>query len=334
MDITEFGLKISKVNYIVITSINGVTEAIEKFSKIKGWQVVVVADLKSKPYEYKNVKFLTVDEQEELGFKTFETTPVNHYSRKNIGYLYAISQGADYIYDTDDDTIPYDNWDIKEFVCDTVVSGDKYINPFSFFTKQNVWPRGFHLPYINKKKNYSKTDQVVNIGVWQGVIDGDSDFDAIYRLTVDKHVKFDQKPDISISKDSYAPFNTQSTLWNKDLYSLMYVPITVDFRFTDILRGYIAQRIMWDHEYRLGFHAPNTFQVRNVHDYYKDFLGEISMYQSIPKVVEVLDKVELSNESIENDLSLVYSSLADKDIVSTLEIDNLKNWINDINNLR
>jgi hypothetical protein len=334
VDITEFGLKISKVNYIVITSINGVTEAIEKFSKIKGWQVVVVADLKSKPYEYKNVKFLTVDEQEELGFKTFGTTPFNHYSRKNIGYLYAISQGADYIYDTDDDTIPYENWDIKEFVCDTVVSGDKYINPFSFFTKQNVWPRGFHLPYINKKKNYNKTDQVVNIGVWQGVIDGDSDFDAIYRLTVDKHVKFDQKPDISISKDSYAPFNTQSTLWNKDLYSLMYVPITVDFRFTDILRGYIAQRIMWDHEYRLGFHAPNTFQVRNVHDYYKDFLGEISMYQSIPKVVEVLDTVELSNESIENDLSLVYSSLADKDIVSTLEIDNLKNWINDINNLR
>jgi hypothetical protein len=333
VDITEFGLKISKVNYIVITSINGVTEAIEKFSKIKGWQVVVVADLKSKPYEYKNVKFLTVDEQEELGFKTFGTTPFNHYSRKNIGYLYAISQGADYIYDTDDDTIPYDNWDIKEFVCDTVVSGDKYINPFSFFTKQNVWPRGFHLPYINKKKNYNKTDQVVNIGVWQGVIDGDSDFDAIYRLTVDKHVKFDQKPDIAISKDSYAPFNTQSTLWNKDLYSLMYVPITVDFRFTDILRGYIAQRIMWNHGYRLGFHAPNTFQVRNAHDYYKDFIGEISMYQSIPKVVEVLDSIELSNESIENDLSLVYSSLVDKDIVSKLEIDNLNNWIKDINSL-
>jgi hypothetical protein len=333
VDITEFGLKISKVNYIVITSINGVTEAIEKFSKIKGWQVVVVADLKSKPYEYKNVKFLTVDEQEELGFKTFGTTPFNHYSRKNIGYLYAISQGADYIYDTDDDTIPYENWDIKEFVCDTVVSGDKYINPFSFFTKQNVWPRGFHLPYINKKKNYNKTDQVVNIGVWQGVIDGDSDFDAIYRLTVDKHVKFDQKPDIAISKDSYAPFNTQSTLWNKDLYSLMYVPITVDFRFTDILRGYIAQRIMWNHGYRLGFHAPNTFQVRNAHDYYKDFIGEISMYQSIPKVVEVLDSIELSNESIENDLSLVYSSLVDKDIVSKLEIDNLNNWIKDINSL-
>jgi hypothetical protein len=50
-------------------------------------------------------------------------------------------------------------------------------------------------------------------------------------------------------------------------------------------------------------------------------------------VVEVLDSIELSNESIENDLSLVYSSLVDKDIVSKLEIDNLNNWIKDINSL-
>ncbi len=333
MDITEFGLKTNKVNYIVITSINGVTEAIEKFSKLSGSRVVVVADLKSQPYEYDNVKFLTVEEQTSLGFKTTDTTPFNHYSRKNIGYLYAISQGAEYIYDTDDDTIPYSNWELKEFVCDTVVSGDKYINPFSFFTKQNVWPRGFHLPYITKKKNYTKTKQAFNIGVWQGVIDGDSDFDAIYRLTVNKHVKFDRTEDIAIAQGSYAPFNTQSTLWNKDLYSLMYVPITVDFRFTDILRGYVAQRIMWDHGYRLGFHAPNTYQVRNAHDYFKDFLGEISMYKSIPKVVEILDQIKLDNESIEKDLSLVYSSLADNEIVSTFELSNLANWIEDINKL-
>ena len=81
MDIIEFGLKINRMNYIVITSINQVTEAIEKFSRIDGWQVVVVADLKSVPYEYDNVKFLTVQEQRDLGFNIFDTTPYNHYSR-------------------------------------------------------------------------------------------------------------------------------------------------------------------------------------------------------------------------------------------------------------
>ena len=41
----------------------------------------------------------------------------------------------------------------------------------------------------NKIKNYQFNKDNKNIGVWQGVIDGDSDFDAIYRLTVDEHIK-------------------------------------------------------------------------------------------------------------------------------------------------
>ncbi len=322
------------MNYIVITSINGVTEAIEKFSVLSDWKVIVVADLKSKPYEYDNVKFLTVEEQANLGFQTTDTTPFNHYSRKNIGYLYAMSQGAEYIYDTDDDTIPYDSWELKDFICDNVISGDKYINPFSFFTKQNVWPRGFHLPYITKQKMYTKTKHAFNIGVWQRVIDDDSDFDAIYRLTVNEHVKFDKAEDITIAKGSYSPFNTQSTLWNKDVYNLMYVPISVDFRFTDILRGYIAQRIMWDHGYRLGFHSPNTYQVRNAHDYFKDFLGELSMYKLIPKVVEILDSLDLSSKTISESLLLVYGALCSNNIVEDTELVNLSNWIEDINTIK
>lgn len=322
------------MNYIVVTSINGVTEAIKKFSKIDDWKVVVVGDLKSVTYQHENVKFLTVQEQQDLGFNIFNTTPYNHYSRKNIGYIYSIGQGAEYVYDTDDDTIPYKNWGIKDFKCDKAILGDKYINPFSFFTDQNVWPRGYHLPYINKIQQYTKEDGDYNVGVWQGIIDGDSDFDAIYRLIINKHIKFNDHEDIVISPNSYSPFNTQSTLWNKKLYSLMYIPITVDFRFTDILRGYIAQRIMWDHGYRLGFHSPNTYQIRNAHDYYKDFLGEISMYQNIPKVVELLDQIKLPNDSIEKDLLLIYSSLENKNIVSKLEIENLNNWIKDINSLK
>jgi len=334
VDTTEFGLKINRMNYIVVTSINGVTEAIKKFSKIDDWKVVVVGDLKSVTYQHENVKFLTVQEQQDLGFNIFNTTPYNHYSRKNIGYIYSIGQGAEYVYDTDDDTIPYKNWGIKDFKCDKAILGDKYINPFSFFTDQNVWPRGYHLPYINKIQQYTKEDGDYNVGVWQGIIDGDSDFDAIYRLIINKHIKFNDHEDIVISPNSYSPFNTQSTLWNKKLYSLMYIPITVDFRFTDILRGYIAQRIMWDHGYRLGFHSPNTYQIRNAHDYYKDFLGEISMYQNIPKVVELLDQIKLPNDSIEKDLLLIYSSLENKNIVSKLEIENLNNWIKDINSLK
>ena len=64
-----------------------------------------------------------------------EVCPYNHYARKNIGYLYAIQQGADIIYDTDDDNLPYDDWDIIDFSCDNFLSLDsKFVNVYKYFT--------------------------------------------------------------------------------------------------------------------------------------------------------------------------------------------------------
>ncbi|VDM75263.1 unnamed protein product [Strongylus vulgaris] len=42
-----------------------------------------------------------------LGFRLLSVSPENSYTRKNIGYLYAIKNGAKWIYDTDDDNKPY-----------------------------------------------------------------------------------------------------------------------------------------------------------------------------------------------------------------------------------
>jgi hypothetical protein len=321
------------MNYVVITSINNLTESIRKFSAIPDWHVIVVGDLKSKRYSHPNVTYLGVEEQMKLNLFSALTTPYNHYSRKNLGYLYAISKGANLIFDTDDDTIPYDDWYPRDFVCDKLVDGSTVINPYTLFTKEKCWPRGLDLSHINKPNTYTISNKGSKIGVWQGVIDDDSDFDAIYRLTINKHIKFNKEDDVAIGTRCYTPFNTQSTLWNTKFHSLLYVPISVDFRFTDILKGYIAQRIMWDYGYQVGFHYPNTYQVRNEHDFYKDFLDEISMYRSIPSLMNTLESIKLQNESIENDLFSVYSALLDIGIVKEEEMINLQHWIDDISKL-
>lgn len=321
------------MNYIIITSINDVTEAVRKFANIKGWHVVVVGDKKSKAYEYENTTYLNIEDQLNLQFSSFSTTPYNHYSRKNLGYLYAISKGADLIYDTDDDTIPYDAWFVRDFKCNKNVEGSRCINPYSLFTTKKIWPRGLDLSYVNKPTNYTITNSESKIGVWQGVINGDSDFDAIYRLTVDQHVIFDIEEDVALNLNCYAPFNTQSTLWNASLYPLLYIPITVDFRFTDILRGYVAQRIMWDYGYKVGFHYPNTYQVRNAHDYFKDFLGELSMYKATPLVIDLLDNIKLENKTLGGDLLAIYQSLNSIGVVAEDELINLKNWLQDVGSL-
>jgi len=321
------------MNYVVITSINDLTESVIKFSEKKDWHVIVVGDLKSKKYNHTNVTFLDVEQQKSLGYKITDTTPYNHYSRKNIGYLYAINKGASLIYDTDDDTIPYDNWGIKNFNCENIITSPKIVNPYTFFTDEKCWPRGMDIRHINNEPKYTKDKKNTNIGVWQGVINDDSDFDAIYRLTINKHIKFNQSEDISLEKNCYAPFNTQSTLWNNLFFILLYVPISVDFRFSDILKGYVTQRIMWDYNYHVGFHGPNTYQVRNYHDFYVDFIDEISMYKNVPKLIDILEKIKLENKSIEDDLLKVYEKLYENNIVEDYEITNLNNWIYDIKKL-
>lgn len=321
------------MNYIVITSINPLTKAVIEFAKLPEWNVVVVGDVKGDKYEHENVNYMSIDDQLSLGFNSIQTTPYNHYSRKNIGYLLAISNNPDMIYDTDDDTIPYENWQAQEFECDKLVVGEKFINSFSLYTNEKVWPRGLDLRYILKSTIHRIEDEFNRVGVWQGVINEDSDFDAIYRLTVNKKIIFDDNINYAIASGCYSPFNTQSTLWNKKFYALLYIPITVDFRFSDIFRGYVAQRIMWDYDYVLGFHKPNTYQERNVHDNFHDFIGELNMYQKVSAMINELDAINLNHKSIEDDLWEVYEHLFNMNFIPQDELVGLKNWILDIKKL-
>jgi hypothetical protein len=64
--------------------------------------VVVIADTKPpKEWSCGSCVYLGVDEQQCLGFDIVEVTPFKAYTRNNIGYLWAIQQGATTIFDTD-----------------------------------------------------------------------------------------------------------------------------------------------------------------------------------------------------------------------------------------
>ena len=55
-------------------------------------------------HSYPNCVYLSVADQKALGFRLTSKLPVRSYTRKNIGYLYAILHGATVIYDTVDDS--------------------------------------------------------------------------------------------------------------------------------------------------------------------------------------------------------------------------------------
>ncbi len=109
----------------------------------------------------------------------------------------------------------------------------------------------------------------------------------------------------------------------------IYLPSFVTFRFTDILRGLIAQPIMWLYGFNLGFTSATVTQKRNPHDYIKDFESEIPMYLLSEKIIELIATSILGNRSIEDNLYIAYNELNKVDIVCKQEMKVLEAWLSD-----
>ena len=323
---------------IVITSIFNPTDAVISYSKMNNFKLIVVGDKKTPANWYcNNVDYISAIDQEKLDFKLAKILPYNHYCRKMLGYLKAIQIGSDYIIDSDDDNIPKDNWCFPEFEnkFDCISDNKGFINIYQLFTKQKIWPRGLPLNLIGKQFDLEKLLKFKDckIGIWQGLADSDPDVDAIYRLTDDTPCYFNEPEPVVLGKGSVSPFNTQNTIIRKELFALMYLPAFVTFRFTDILRGLVAQPIIWLLDYQLGFIKATVLQKRNPHDFMIDFISEIPMYQHCEKVVDIVSNSISSSESIEGNVYNAYKSLFAENIVCEKEMQTLEFWLKDIGNL-
>ena len=320
---------------IVITTIFEPTEAIAKFSENTSYKVYVAGDKKTpENWNYPGTNYISVKEQEESNFRLSKIMPYNHYCRKMFGYLIAIKNGATVIVDTDDDNIPYVGWQSPAFEGNfkTVPGNKKFINIYQYFTKQKIWPRGLPLKEINSDNDWMNdiTETRNKIGIWQGFADGEPDVDAIYRLTDGRSCYFEQKEPVVLGKNTFSPFNTQNTFIRKELFPLMYLPTYVTFRYTDILRGLIAQPIMWLYDYLLGFTSATVIQKRNPHDFYMDFLSEIPMYETTEKVTNIVSNTISGECDIFDNLHKAYIALLRAKIVDKREIFNLEAWIDDV----
>lgn len=325
----------TKDKFIIITSINSINESIKKIIKLKDYQLVVVGDKKTPQYKNDNLVFLDIKSQKKLQFESLKTCPYNSYQRKNIGYLYAISNNAKIIAETDDDNYPLYNWGnvkFEEKQADVVLF-PKICNIYSEYTNKKIWPRGFPLDHILKNERKKITNKKhVRVGIWQGLVNGDPDVDAIYRLTLGHKMKFSNNTSYVLAKNVYCPFNSQNTFWEKSFFPYLYLPVTVSFRVTDILRGYVAQRCLWEHNAHLGFTGPTMFQDRNKHDFIEDFKSEIPCYVLANKIIDILDNMSLSDNPSDN-LIKIYTKLIDNGITKPKEMISLKGWLKDIYSL-
>ena len=259
--------------------------------------------------------------------------PWNTYSRKIAGYLYAIKNGAEIIAETDDDNIPYNDWNINLDAYNNLdyIDHKGFVNIYKFYTDSKVWPRGFPLEKIidsfDNKIQLKRNKNVKKVGIFQFLADEDPDVDAIYRLTNNQPIYFNKNQPINLEPGAICPFNSQNTFFRKEAFPLLYLPVHVNFRFTDILRGFIAQPILWAADLSLCFGHATVIQKRNPHDYLVDFESEIPCFLYPEKIMELLmGKVSSNNTIIEN-LLLSYETLYENKIVVKEELNLIDSWV-------
>ncbi|MFL6529632.1 MAG: STELLO glycosyltransferase family protein, partial [Chthoniobacterales bacterium] len=122
----------------------------------------------------------------------------------------------------------------------------------------------------------------------------------------------------------------QNTLFVRELFPLLYLPAFVTFRFTDILRGLVAQPIAWAAGYRLGFTSATVVQERNPHDYLKDFELEIPCYLLAQRVADTVSAAVRETASVSDNLHNAYEALLTAGIVQRDELRLLSAWLEDV----
>ena len=323
----------------IITTISPPTDSILKlYNKTKNTgDLIIIGDLKGPfTYDIPKAQFYSLEQQHKLDFDLAKKLPTGHYSRKNIGYLLAMQQGEDCIYETDDDNHPNEHWALRNKTTFALTANKAHwINVYKHFSGENIWPRGFLLDKITHPDSlpvHNNKATEMEAPIQQGLADISPDVDAVWRLSLDHEFYFERKESIALQPGSWCPFNTQSTWWWREAFPLLYLPSNCSFRMTDIWKSFVAQRCLWEMGYNLVFHSAEVAQDRNFHNLIRDFEAEIPGYLQNEKLTTVLEKTKLltGKENALRNMVVCYENLIQNKIFPEQEMELVKGWAADV----
>lgn len=295
--------------WIVVAALGAPTAQVQALTRVSGWQVVAVGG-EDTPADWKvaGAIFLSMADQAALGYRVIAHLPGNNFLRKNIGYLFAIQHGAQTIYDADEhESVIGDDLDAH---FDVYLQGRRarrepilqfrtlpnrtVVNPFIHFGQKSVWPRGFPVEFVQKITPDISYSEVFpgRQYIQQGLANGLPDVDSIFYNTRRAHdgkinINFDTNaPAVALPHGTLAPCNAFNTLWHSSAFWGLMLPVTISPKAADIVRGYWAQRILWEIGGMMVIHPPTT--IRDDTGTPLSFLDEKDLHAESRRLVEFL----------------------------------------------
>jgi hypothetical protein len=318
-------------NAIITTTINipifldGICKNLKKFKYTQEKNlIIVIGDLKtpketssyckkiSRKYGYEII-YLDITSQN-LFFKKkynklYKFFPLNDAVRKLLGSIYLFEKLPDRVIFIDDDNYvdPKKNFLQGHLVTNkklnviSVNAKSKWPNLYKYFVEKSKVPfyaRGFPWKsrnvgannFINKKKSK-------NIIANCGYILADPDIDANSRLFWPIETLGVKKQNhFALDKENYFPLNDQNTSIAKNYIPLYFKPLSGG-RNSDIWTSYLIEKVAYSFDETVTYGPPIITQVRNKHDYWKDYDLEKEHNISTDLFAEILESIKISNTS-------------------------------------
>ena len=314
-----------KWGVVVPTDSDWASVAVRRFVRMYNWCLVIVFERNpATTYDTRwffgegnaEVVILTPENVKKvLGNSEFvKANSWDQTGRKNIGYYYAVLQGATVIWDFDDNNmlkfwIPgaappgapsidaalptSDMLDVLEPVNHNWITWNPY--PVMGAPEVDSWPRGLPIDdALNKESSNAPLKETTvskqSIAVLQSLSDRQPDADELYQVLMSLPFYFNKRPMkmVMVPKQSLTPYNKQATLHFEASFFALILPVTMNEDLSDIWRSYIGQRLFWEADLRVGFIGrPLVVQDRNIHNS-KDKAAIKNMYNKIKDLISFL----------------------------------------------
>lgn len=294
---------------IISTSINPNPAAYVEWSDIG--RLHVAGDMNSPPelkafVEKLGGVYVTTQRQDE--YHCSESIGWRNIQRRNLALLAAFdTEQYDYFIAVDDDNFPGEN--VQKFH-DTVRATFANLSGIRAQAHDTMWynPGMLGEPYYRQRGlparlmtdgysySYSNVDHPnVKVGVLQSQILGDPDCDAVQRIVQPISVRR-YRYDVYVEPGTYAPFNSQATIWPRRFAPMMAV-FPGCGRYDDIYSSIVATRVLHHLKHVVAFGEPYVRQARNEHDLGKDLAAEVKGMNDVDRFTEFVDNVDLDSST-------------------------------------
>lgn len=221
--------------------------------------------------------------------------------RRNIALLEAMQLNPQYILTVDDDNAPNSDDQVNRLIRafdltdGFVKTNTGWLNPGRACVDKryrSVIHRGFPLNR-RREQPFITSASPCKIGVAAMLWTGAPDIDAMDRIVNDPIIERVGHDDVILTPGTWAPFNSQATMYRAELSPLMMVWPGVG-RYDDIWASYLARTVMDRFGYGVYYGYPTVHQDRNEHDLMRDLEGEMHGMRWTPALIEILRSIDLS----------------------------------------